>query len=163
MPVGLFGLATNTTRVRSVTRGKDRIDVGLEAAFRRNDRFRAIRQNSDPVDKETVLGVNRLVSRPEIAARQKPKQFIRARAANDPVSVQPISSRDGVTQQRRLSVGVTFEFRSRRLKCFDCPRARPQRRLIGRQLCRLHASRHLAFAWHIGLDIKDAWTRDWSW
>ncbi len=141
------------------TRGdalQDFADVGAQVRLRSDDGRRAVRQHDDLVEQEAVLGENRLVALAEIGVRQHGQQLVGAGPADDARRVEAVVGRNGIAQRRGIAVGVALQGAGALAEGGNRLRARPERRLVGRQLDRLHARRKGAFAGNIRIDIENA-------
>ena len=83
VPVGLFGLATNTTRVLRRDRGAHRGEVVAEIARRHLDAGRAARLRRERIDGERVLRVDRLVARAQERVRRELEDVVAAVAEDE--------------------------------------------------------------------------------
>ena len=137
-------------------RGEDRIDVGGEILLRRHHRLGAGAERHDRIDQKSVRGVDRLVAVDEIGMRQQVQQIVGTGAADDAVGIEPERPPDRLAQFARRAVGVVLEMIGARLIGRDRARARPERRLVRRQLEHFGHARRAALAGHIGLDIEHA-------
>ena len=104
-----------------------------------------------------MRGVDRLVAVGEIGARQQIQQVVGAGAADDAVGIEPERAPDRLAQLARRAVRIILADASATdLIGRDRARARPERRLVRRQLEHLGDARRAALAGHIGLDIEHA-------
>ncbi len=142
-------------------RGEDVVHAGSEVGFRRDDRRATRRQGRDPVDEKPVLGEDRFVAGAEIGLGEQVQQFVGARAADDPVGVEPVGGRDCLAQRRRGAVRIACEFPGARLERLNGFGTRPEWGFIGRQDDRIGITLGLVAAGDIGLDIHNraAWLR----
>ncbi len=106
---GCSDVASQTSLVRGVTSFEDRIDIGGIVCLRRDHIGGAVRHGRDRVDQKAVRGVNRLVAGAEIGVREIVQQFVRARAADDAVRIEPEGAPDGFAQRARGAFRVIFQ------------------------------------------------------
>src|SRR5579872_1452413 len=105
-------------------------------------------------------GGNRLVTAREVSVRQQIENFVRTRAADDALGIEPKGAPDRFTQYTRSAFRIVFQMRGGVSKSLDRLRRRAERRLIGRQFEYLAACFRLrAFAGRIGRDIENAGVR----
>jgi hypothetical protein len=78
--------------------------------------------------------VDRLVARTEKCVGEELEQFIGPRAAHNQRGVERIGASDHRSQRGPRAVGIDCEMLGRFVICTHCIRARPERRLIGREL-----------------------------
>ena len=145
--------------VLGVTRARMRVDVGAVGLLRRDDRLAAARQRGDLVHEEAVLGVDRLVARPDVGVRDQVHQLVGAAAAHDALRVEAVELGDRLAQRGRGPVRIAVQLVGLGLVGRDRLGARAQRRLVRRQLDRLHAAGDAAFAGNVGLIVEDAGLR----
>ena len=106
-----------------------------------------------------MRGVDRLVAVGEIGARQQIEQIVGAGAADDAGGIEPERAADRLAQLGRRAVRIILEMLADRVVGRDRLRARPERRLVGRQLEDLGDARRAALAGHIGVDVEHAGAR----
>ena len=144
-------------------RGEDGVDIGGVIGFRHHHRPRAGAERRDRIDQEAVHGVDRLVAVDEIGLRQQMQEIVGAGAADDALGIEPERMPDRLAQIARRTVRIILEMIGGGLVGRDRARARPERRLVRRQLEYLGHARCAALAGHIGRDIEHAgpgfWTR----
>ncbi len=139
---------------------EDRVDVGGEIGFGRDDVPGAVRHRRDRVDQETVGGRNRLVAMGEIGVREQIEDFVRAGAADDAVRVESEGAADRLAQHPRCALRIILQMRRGVLVDRNRLRRRPERRLVGGQLEHLAARlRHRALAGRVGRNIENAGIR----
>ena len=109
---------------------KDRVNIRGQIALRRNDRFGSSRQDRDPVNEKTVLGINRLVAWPQIGLRENVKQFVRTIAADDMGWIQAMCGAKSFTQRSAGAIGITVKPGGRLSIRLDGARAWPKRRFV---------------------------------
>ena len=100
MPVGLFGLARNTTLVFGVTARENGVDVGGVVLLRRDHGLGAGAERGDRVHQKAVRGMNRLVAIGQIGARDQVEQVVGAGAANDARRIEAEDAADRFAQRR---------------------------------------------------------------
>ena len=110
-----------TIRVRSVTRARNRVDIGGQRTLGDRDRGRADRLGADRIHQEAVPAVEHLVARPGIGAQQQADQFVRAGAADDAVRVEPVMAAERGAQFRRAAVGIAVDLLGQRAIGGDRP------------------------------------------
>src|SRR5207237_8081087 len=113
---------------------KGRVDGGGVLRLRDNDPRRAGAERRDRVYEKAVLGVERLVAIGEMGGREEVEQIVGARAADDAVRIEPEGASDRFAQRSCRAVRIVLKAIARRAIGGDRPRARPERRLVRRQL-----------------------------
>ena len=130
----------NNSRVR-VDRRRHRVEVvresiaGLDHAM-----LPAGRRRRQRINRERMLRVNRVQSRPQIKEREQVEHLDRARRREHPLDADLMMRRDFRPQLVARAVGIAIQLGQRRLDCLDRARRRPQRILVRRQLYRLDDS-----------------------
>ncbi len=81
------------------------IHIGRKIVLRRDHRLSARRENGDAEDQESVLGVDRLVARPEIGLRQNVKQLVRTVSADDVRRIRPVEGAERLAKEDSLMTG----------------------------------------------------------
>ena len=139
--------------------GEHGVDIGGVILLRRDDRLRAGAERRDRINQKSVRGVDRLVAVGEIRARQQVQQIVGARAAHDAIRIEAERAPDRFAQLAGRAIRIILKVRADGLVGRDRLRARPERRLVRRQLEHLRDARRAALARHIGLDIEHAGSR----
>ena len=141
---------------------EDGVDIGGEIRLRRHHRFGARAQRHDRIDQKAMRGVDRLVAIDQIGVRQQMQEIVGAGAADDAVGIEPERVPDRLAQLDGRTVRIILEMIGGGLVGRDRARARPERRLVRRQLEYLGHARRAALAGHIGRDIEHAGTGFWT-
>ena len=89
------------------------------------------------INRERMLRVNRVQSRPQVQEREQVQHLDRARGRKHPLHPDLMIRGDFRAQLVAGAVGVSIQLVQRRLDCLDRARRRPQRILVRRQLHRI--------------------------
>ena len=135
------------------------VDVGPEVALGCCDRGRTDRERAEPVHQEAVRAVEHLVAGPGIGAHQQLDQLVGAGAADHALGIEVEAGADRLAQRPGTAVRVTVHDRDRRAQGRDRPGARPERRLVGRELDDIRHALDLGLAADVGLDLQNAGAR----
>lgn len=88
---------------------ENRVDVGGVVLLGRDHIDGAVAHGRDRVNQKAVGGVNRFVAGAKIGVREIVEEFIRARAADDAVGIEPVSPSDGFAQRARGAFRVILQ------------------------------------------------------
>ena len=138
---------------------EDRVDIGRIVTFRHHDWPTSRAQGCSTEDQKAMNRVDRLVAGSDKCVGEEVEQFIGTRAAHDQRGIERISASDHRSQRGTRAVGIDCEMRGRFVIGTHRIRARPERRLIRRELkdsCPLGCG---VAAGHIRLDLEHARTR----
>ena len=140
VPVGLFGLATNTSRVRSLMSCAMAArswpsgmawPAGFAGAIagRRTGRL-----HGDRIDREGVLRIDGFALRREERFRDQHEHVVRAVAERDAIGAAAVLARERLLQFETAAVGIEADLPRRLRDRLERPRPGPERILVGREL-----------------------------
>ena len=159
MPVGLFGLAMKTIRVRGVTRARSASTSAVSSRSGAATGVAPTDMRADRVHQKAVPAVQHLVAGAGISAQQQRDQLVRAGAADDPRRVEPVLAADRLAQRLGAAVGIAVDLVGQRPIGGDRLRARAERAFVRGEADRPLDPGDLGLAADIGGDVEDARAR----
>jgi hypothetical protein len=96
---------------------QDRVHIGGEVFFRRNDRCCPSGADCDLVNEEPVFRIDRLITFIEIGVGEHAQDFIRSCAANDAIRIEAVNIPDRGPQFGRPAVRIKLQGLC---NAFDC-------------------------------------------
>ena len=106
VPVGLFGFAMNTCRVRQADRSKHCVEIVRKARIGHLDRLRPKELGHQRVNRKGMAGRDHLVSGPEKGVTDELDDFVRAVAKHNVLPVKAQLLGDGTAQCPSAAVGI---------------------------------------------------------
>jgi len=106
---------------------QDLIDAGRQVHFGGHRRAGPVGPYGDGVDEKAVGGVDGLIAGAQIGMGDELQQFVRARAADDVLGIEPVACGDRLAQVVAAAVGIKVEVRGDGAEGRDGPGAGAQR------------------------------------